>query len=72
VNRGTLFAVPFDLDTLAVRGTPAPDEQARLGLLPNAAGVNSALDQPGIFDQGHEINSQRFVPPPRPMYSIGG
>jgi cyclic pyranopterin phosphate synthase len=21
---------------------------------------------------GHEINSQRFVPPPRPMYSIGG
>jgi Tol biopolymer transport system component/predicted Ser/Thr protein kinase len=24
VNRGTLFAVPFSLDTLAVRGTPAP------------------------------------------------
>ncbi len=22
--------------------------------------------------EGHEINSQRFVPPPRPMYSIGG
>ena len=21
---------------------------------------------------GHEINSQRFVPPPRPMYAIGG
>jgi cyclic pyranopterin phosphate synthase len=21
---------------------------------------------------GHEINSTRFVPPPRPMYSIGG
>jgi cyclic pyranopterin phosphate synthase len=21
---------------------------------------------------GHEINSQNFVPPPRPMYSIGG
>ena len=21
---------------------------------------------------GHEINSARFVPPPRPMYSIGG
>ena len=21
---------------------------------------------------GHEINSQRFVAPPRPMYSIGG
>jgi cyclic pyranopterin phosphate synthase len=21
---------------------------------------------------GHEINSVRFVPPPRPMYSIGG
>ena len=21
---------------------------------------------------GHEINSSRFVPPPRPMYSIGG
>jgi cyclic pyranopterin phosphate synthase len=21
---------------------------------------------------GHEINSQRFIPPPRPMYSIGG
>jgi cyclic pyranopterin phosphate synthase len=21
---------------------------------------------------GHEINSQKFVPPPRPMYSIGG
>jgi Tol biopolymer transport system component/DNA-binding winged helix-turn-helix (wHTH) protein len=24
VNRGTLFAVPFDLETLAVRGTPSP------------------------------------------------
>jgi hypothetical protein len=24
VNRGTLFAVPFDLDTLSVRGTPTP------------------------------------------------
>jgi Tol biopolymer transport system component/predicted Ser/Thr protein kinase len=24
INRGTLFAVPFDLDNLAVRGTPAP------------------------------------------------
>ena len=24
INRGTLFAVPFDLDTLAVRGTPTP------------------------------------------------
>ena len=21
---------------------------------------------------GHEINTARFVPPPRPMYSIGG
>ena len=21
---------------------------------------------------GHEINSTKFVPPPRPMYSIGG
>jgi cyclic pyranopterin phosphate synthase len=21
---------------------------------------------------GHQINTQRFVPPPRPMYSIGG
>ena len=21
---------------------------------------------------GHDINSERFVPPPRPMYSIGG
>ncbi len=24
INRGTLFAVPFDLDTLAVRGAPVP------------------------------------------------
>ena len=24
INNGTLFAVPFDLDTLAVRGTPSP------------------------------------------------
>jgi cyclic pyranopterin phosphate synthase len=22
--------------------------------------------------EGHEINSAKFVPPPRPMYSIGG
>jgi GTP 3',8-cyclase len=22
--------------------------------------------------EGHEINSQKFVAPPRPMYSIGG
>jgi serine/threonine-protein kinase len=24
INKGTLFAVPFDVDTLAVRGTPSP------------------------------------------------
>jgi hypothetical protein len=24
INKGTLFAAPFDLDTLAVRGTPSP------------------------------------------------
>jgi cyclic pyranopterin phosphate synthase len=22
--------------------------------------------------EGHEINTAKFVPPPRPMYSIGG
>ena len=34
-----------------------------------AAAVRSCIAGKWI---GHEINSQQFVPPPRPMYSIGG
>jgi cyclic pyranopterin phosphate synthase len=34
-----------------------------------AAALRSCVREKWI---GHEINTQRFVPPPRPMYSIGG
>lgn len=34
-----------------------------------AAAIRSCVSQKWI---GHEINTQKFVPPPRPMYSIGG
>ena len=34
----------------------------------------AALIRSNVKDKwaGHEINSARFVPPPRPMYAIGG
>ena len=46
------------------------------GLLRGGAGdeeIRSAI-RASVADKwiGHEINSDRFVPPPRPMYSIGG
>jgi GTP 3',8-cyclase len=34
-----------------------------------AAAVRSCVADKWI---GHEINTQKFVAPPRPMYSIGG
>ncbi len=46
------------------------------GLLRSGAsdGEIAALIRSNIKDKwaGHEINSARFVPPPRPMYAIGG
>ena len=34
-----------------------------------AAAIRETVQRKWI---GHEINSERFVPPPRPMYAIGG
>ena len=59
--RYCLFAIEeTDVKTLLRNG--APDEEI-------AALIRSTVHQKWI---GHEINSSRFVAPPRPMYAIGG
>ncbi|MCU1330213.1 MAG: cyclohydrolase subunit MoaA [Bryobacterales bacterium] len=54
----------------------AIDEMDVKGLLRSGAGdaeIQAAIRQ-NVADKwlGHEINSVKFVPPPRPMYAIGG
>jgi cyclic pyranopterin phosphate synthase len=59
--RYCLFAIEeTDVRDLLRRG--APDEEI-------AAAIRSCVSDKWI---GHQINTQQFVPPPRPMYSIGG
>ena len=59
--RYCLFAIEeTDIKSLLRNGSS--DEQI-------AAAVRDTVRQKWI---GHEINSSRFVPPPRPMYAIGG
>jgi cyclic pyranopterin phosphate synthase len=53
----------------------AVEETDVRGLLRTGADAEiAAAVRANVADKwlGHEINSQRFVPPPRPMYSIGG
>ena len=56
----------FAIDETDIRGllyaTALPDEAI-------AAAVRASVAVKWI---GHEIKSTKFVPPPRPMYSIGG
>ena len=61
--RYCLFAVD-ETDVRAALRTPAPEGEAAL----------EALIRQTVTDKwiGHEINSQKFVAPPRPMYAIGG
>jgi len=59
--RYCLFAVE-ETDVKALLRSNAPDEEI-------ADVVRSTIRAKWI---GHEINSSRFVPPPRPMYAIGG
>ncbi len=59
--RYCLFAVEED-DVKALMRSGASDEQIAALVRRNIAGKWA----------GHEINSQKFVAPPRPMYSIGG
>lgn len=62
---GKLRYCLFAIDETDVRGllrSGAPDSEI-------AAAVRSCVTDKWI---GHQINSQKFVPPPRPMYSIGG
>jgi len=59
--RYCLFAVEED-DVKTLLRSGAPDEAIVALIRRNVAGKW----------EGHEINSTRFVPPPRPMYSIGG
>jgi cyclic pyranopterin phosphate synthase len=54
----------------------AIDEMDVKGLLRSGAGdaeIQAAIRQ-NVADKwlGHEINSVKFIPPPRPMYAIGG
>jgi len=59
--RYCLFAIDeFDVKTMLRDGSP--DEKI-------AASMREWVKAKWI---GHEINSPKFVPPPRPMYSIGG
>ncbi len=59
--RYCLFAIEEDDVKGLLRGGASDDEIAAL-IRRNVAGKW----------EGHEINSSRFVAPPRPMYSIGG
>jgi cyclic pyranopterin phosphate synthase len=55
----------FAIDETDVRGllrSGAPDDEI-------AAVIRGNISEKWI---GHEINSSKFVPPPRPMYAIGG
>jgi cyclic pyranopterin phosphate synthase len=59
--RYCLFAIEED-DVKTLMRSGAPDEEIAALVRRNVAGKW----------QGHEINSAKFVAPPRPMYSIGG
>lgn len=59
--RYCLFAVE-ETDVKGLLRSGAPDQAI-------AAAIRGNVLQKWM---GHEINTQRFVPPPRPMYSIGG
>jgi GTP 3',8-cyclase len=62
---GKLRYCLFAIEETDVRGLlrgGAPDEAIAEAIRSNIAGKWI----------GHEINTQKFVPPPRPMYSIGG
>jgi cyclic pyranopterin phosphate synthase len=59
--RYCLFAIE-ETDVRALLRGGAPEEAV-------ADAIRASVSAKWI---GHEINSQRFVPPPRPMYSIGG
>jgi len=59
--RNCLFAIEEDDVKTLMRSGATDDEIADL--------VRSNLSRKW---EGHEINSQKFVAPPRPMYSIGG
>ena len=59
--RYCLFAID-ETDVRTLLRTNAPDEEI-------AAAIRSNIAAKWI---GHEINSPKFVAPPRPMYSIGG
>jgi cyclic pyranopterin phosphate synthase len=59
--RYCLFAIQED-DVKSLMRSGASDEEIAALIRRNLAGKW----------EGHEINSAKFVPPPRPMYSIGG
>jgi len=59
--RYCLFAIEED-DVKALMRSGASDEEIAALIRRNVAGKW----------EGHEINSSKFIPPPRPMYSIGG
>jgi cyclic pyranopterin phosphate synthase len=59
--RYCLFAIQED-DVKSLMRAGASDEEIAALIRRNLAGKW----------EGHEINSAKFVPPPRPMYSIGG
>jgi cyclic pyranopterin phosphate synthase len=59
--RNCLFAIEED-DVKELLRAGAPDEEIAAVIRRNVAGKW----------EGHEINTSRFVAPPRPMYAIGG
>jgi cyclic pyranopterin phosphate synthase len=59
--RYCLFAIE-ETDVKGLLRSGAPDEQL-------VAAIRQNVSEKWI---GHQINSAKFVPPPRPMYSIGG
>jgi hypothetical protein len=75
VNRGTLFAVPFDLGALEVRGAPTPvlDQVAYNGIT-GGAGFEASQTGTLVYESGgvcvdqSPCNGWRAIARPKPLY----
>ena len=67
VNKGTLFAVPMDLDTMAVRGTPVPVVQD-VSYSPNSGSAQFDFSQDGtLVYRGRRNGDAPMARRPRPV-----
>src|ERR1700674_5127135 len=62
INKGTLFAVPFDLDALAVRGTPSPVLD-QVGYSPGIGSAQFDCSWSGtlVYESGGAVGGELFT-----------